>query len=147
MTPGIFIPRRWTLVVPLCPMGSQFDLFLSYILPKENFFGFQFAGVSFHFWPPKFTYIDGWTDGRMVGQAKSKKIMYLQNFSRTIRYFFLVVSWPPRRVLMTFSEKNSKKIKISKFVKKFRTTFFFQRFFSFFYQKKYISQKLFYIFS
>merc|ERR1712243_531587 len=37
----------------------------------------------------------------------------------------------PRRVFKTFSEKNSKKIKIFKFVKKFRTTFF-QQFLQFF---------------
>ena len=60
----------------------------------------------------------------MGGQAKSKKIMYFQHFSKTIRYFFLVVSRPLRRVFKTFSEKNSKKIKKIKFVKKFRTTFF-----------------------
>ena len=60
----------------------------------------------------------------MDGQAKSKKIMYLKNFSKTIRYFFLVVSRPLRRVFKTFSEKNSKKIKKIKFFKKFRTTFF-----------------------
>merc|ERR1712096_49993 len=57
------------------------------------------------------------------------------NFSKTVRYFFLVVPLPPRRVLKTFSEKNSKKIKKIKFVKKFRTTFFFQRFFRFFSKK------------
>ena len=68
---------------------------------------------------------DGWMgDGRTGGQAKSKKIMYFQHFSKTIRYFFLVVSLPLRRVFKTFSEKNSKKMKIFKFVKKFRTTFF-----------------------
>ena len=79
---------------------------------------------------------DGWMgDGWTGGQAKSKKIMYFQHFSKTIRYFFLVVFWPPRRLLNTFSEKNSKKIKILKFVKKFRTTFFFQRFFRFFIKK------------
>merc|ERR1712243_404616 len=78
---------------------------------------------------------DGWMDGWMVGQAKSKKIMYFQHFSKAIRYFFLVVSLPLRRVLKTFSEKNSKKIKILKFVKKFRTTFFFQRFFQIFFKK------------
>ena len=61
----------------------------------------------------------------------SKKV----NFSKTIQYFFLVVSLPPRRVFKTFSEKISKKIKIFKFVKKFRTTFFFQRFFRFFFKK------------
>merc|ERR1712243_245464 len=57
----------------------------------------------------------------------SKKV----NFSKTIQYFFLVVSLPFRRVFKTFSEKNSKKMKIFKFVKKFRTTFFweFLRFF------------------
>ena len=32
-------------------------------------------------------------------------------------------------------EKKSKKIKIFKFVKKFRTTFFFQRFFRYFFKK------------
>ena len=87
---------------------------------------------------------DGWRWWVMGdGQPKSKKIPYFKNFSKTIRYFFLVVSRPLRRVFKTFSEKNSKKIKIFKFVKKFRTTFFFQRFFRFFYQKMYISQKLF----
>merc|ERR1712131_104284 len=64
-----------------------------------------------------------------------KKIMYFQHFSKTIQYFFLVVSRPLRRVFKTFFEKNSKKIKIFKFVKKFRTTFFFQVFFRFFYKK------------
>merc|ERR1711954_396140 len=49
----------------------------------------------------------------------SKKV----NFSKTIGYFFLVVSCPLRKLLKTFSEKKSKKIKIFKFVKKFRTTF------------------------
>ena len=58
----------------------------------------------------------------------SKKV----NFSKTIRYFFLVVSLPLRSLLQTFSDKNSKKIKIFKFVKKFRTTFFSQWFFRFF---------------
>ena len=62
------------------------------------------------------------------GQPKSKKITYFSNFSKTIRYFFLVVSRPLRRVFKTFSEKNSKKIKNFKFVKKFRTTFFFSDF-------------------
>ena len=42
-------------------------------------------------------------------------------FSKTIQYFFLVLSLPPRRVLKTFSEKNLKKKK--RFVQKFRTTF------------------------
>ena len=46
---------------------------------------------------------DGWWKG---GQAKSKKIMYFKNFSKTIQYFFLVVSRPLRRVFKTFSEKN-----------------------------------------
>ena len=62
------------------------------------------------------------------GQEMSEKNRYFTNISKSIRYFFLVVSLPPRRVFKTFSEKNSKKIKIFKFVKKFRTTFFFQRF-------------------
>ena len=65
------------------------------------------------------------------GQPKSKKITYFSNFSKTIRYFFLVVSRPLRRVFKTFSEKNSKKIKKFKFVKKFRTTFFLSDFFDF----------------
>ena len=54
------------------------------------------------------TCIDGW-DGMgwvMVvvdGQAKSKKNTYFKNISKTIRYFFLVVSCLLRRVLKTFS--------------------------------------------
>ena len=60
----------------------------------------------------------------MGGQAKSKKIMYFKNFSKTIQYFFLVVSRPLRRVLKTFSEKISKKNKILILCKKFRTIFF-----------------------
>merc|ERR1712081_147228 len=43
----------------------------------------------------------------------SKKVY----FSKTIRYFFLVVLRPLRRLLKTFSEKNSKKIKKIKFLK------------------------------
>ena len=43
------------------------------------------------------------------GQAKSKKITYFKNFSKTILYFFLVVSRPLRRVFKTFSVKNSEK--------------------------------------
>merc|ERR1712035_42817 len=41
----------------------------------------------------------------------SKKV----NFSKVIQYFFLVVSRPLRKIFKTFSEKNSKKIKIFKF--------------------------------
>ena len=82
----------------------------------------------------------------MVGQAKSKKIMYLKNFSKTIRYFFLVVSRPLRRVSKTFSEKNSKKNKIFIFCKKFRTIFFSSDFFDFFIEKS-IFLKNFSIFS
>ena len=90
---------------------------------------------------------DGWMgDGRTDGQAKSEKIMYFQHFSKTIRYFFLVVSRPLRRVFKTFSEKNSKKMKIFKFVKKFRTTFFFQRFFRFLIKKSYFSKTIRYFF-
>ena len=65
----------------------------------------------------------GWTDG----QAKTKKIMYFQNISKTMGYFFLVVSRPLRRVLQTFSDKNSKKIQFLFFSKNFEQ-FFFQRF-------------------
>ena len=60
----------------------------------------------------------------MGGQAKSKKIMYFKNFSKTIRYFFLVVSRPLRKVFKTFSAKNSKKNKNFILSKKFRTIFF-----------------------
>ena len=77
----------------------------------------------------------------MDGQEMSKKNTYFTNFSKSIRYFFLVVSRPLRRVFKTFSEKNSKKNKIFKFVKKFRTIFFFNDFFRFFDQKMHISQK------
>merc|ERR1712212_1358436 len=62
--------------------------------------------------------------GVMDGQPKSKKIMYFSNFSKTIRYFFLVVSRPLRRDYKTFSEKNSKKNKNLILSKKFRTIFF-----------------------
>ena len=69
---------------------------------------------------------DGWVMGD--GQPKSKKITYLKNFSKTIRYFFLVVSRPLRRVFKTFSEKISKKNLIFILCKKFRTIFFFSDF-------------------
>merc|ERR1712035_119677 len=83
---------------------------------------------------------------RMGGQAKSNKIMYFQHFSKTIRYFFLVVSRPLRRVFKTFSEKNSKKIKIFKFVKKFRTIFFLVIFSIFFSKKVNFSKTIRYFF-
>ena len=84
---------------------------------------------SYYLYPPgsparSAACINGWVDGWTDGQAKSKKTMYFQNISKNIRYFFLVVSRPLRRVFKTFSEKNSKKIEIFKFVKKFRTIFF-----------------------
>ena len=63
---------------------------------------------------------DGWTDGL----AKSKKIMYFKHFSKTIRYFFLVVSRPLITVFKTFFEKNSKKNKKFILSKKFHTIFF-----------------------
>merc|ERR1711954_76796 len=72
----------------------------------------------------------------------SKKV----NFSKSIRYFFLVVSLPLRRLLKTFSEKNSKKIKEIKFVKKFRTTFFFSDFFDIFSKKVNFSKTIRYFF-
>ena len=50
----------------------------------------------------------------------SKKVY----FSNITRYFFLVVSRPLRRVIKTFSEKNSKKNKKFILCKKFRTIFF-----------------------
>ena len=74
------------------------------------------------------------TDGGgwwMDGQLKSKKILYFKNFSNTIRYFFLVVSRPLRRVFKTFSWISSKKNKIFMIFFKFRTIFF-QRFLRFF---------------
>ena len=72
----------------------------------------------------------------------SKKV----NFSKNIRYFFLVLSRPPRRVLKPFSEKNSKKIKNFKFFKFFRTTFFFEDFFDFLTKKTYFSKSIRYFF-
>ena len=39
---------RWS------PMGSQFDLFLSYIYPKRSFFNLNLQTVSGHFWPQNF---------------------------------------------------------------------------------------------
>ena len=59
--------------------------------------------------------------------SEKNPIFFFPEFFETIQYFFLVVSRPFRRVLKTFSEKNSKKIKIIKFVKKFRKTFFFEK--------------------
>ena len=73
--------------------------------------------------PRQLVLTDGWVDGWKDGQAKSKKIMYFQHFSKTIRYFFLVISWPPRRLFKTFSEKNSKKKK--KKCQKISNNFFF----------------------
>ena len=75
----------------------------------------------------------------MDGQPKSKKITYFSNFSKTIRYFFLVVSRPLRRVFKTFSEKNSKKNKIFILSKKFRTIFFSAIFSNFLSKKVYFS--------
>ena len=57
--------------------------------------------------------------------------MYFQNISKTTKYFFLVVCWPPSKVFKTFFEKKLKKIKFVFFVKTFEQ-FFFQRFFRFF---------------
>merc|ERR1712243_181275 len=62
----------------------------------------------------------------------SKKV----NFSKTIEYFFLVVSLPLRRLFKTFSEKNSKKIKIFLICQKISKNFFFSAIFSIFFQKK-----------
>ena len=58
------------------------------------------------------------------GQPKSKKITYFKNFSKTIRYFFLVVLRPLRRVFKTFSAKNSKKNKNFIYLKNFAQFFF-----------------------
>ena len=63
-----------------------------------------------------------------------QKSMFFKNFSKTIRYFFRIVSRPLRRVSKTFSEKKSKKKSNFIFVKKFRTTFF-SAILSIFYQK------------
>ena len=49
----------------------------------------------------------GWTDG----QAESKKVMYFKNISKPLQFFFLIVSRLIRRVLETFCDANSKKIK------------------------------------
>merc|ERR1711973_100600 len=68
-------------------------------------------------------------------------------FSKTIRYFFLVVSRPLRRVFKTFSEKNSKKIKNFICFKFFLITFFFfSDFFVFFSKKVNFSKNIRYFF-
>merc|ERR1712035_269470 len=85
-------------------------------------------------------------DGRMGGQAKSKKIMYFQHFSKTIRYFVLVVSLPLRRLLKTFSEKKSKKIKKINFSKNFEQLFFFSDFVDIFSKKVNFSKTIRYFF-
>ena len=48
--------------------------------------------------------MDGW-----MGHGRprvAEQIMYYKHISKNIKYFFLVVSRPPRRALSTFSEKN-----------------------------------------
>ena len=50
--------------------------------------------------------VDG--DGWMDGQAASKKIMYFKNISKTISYFFQVVSRPLRKAFKTFPVNNPK---------------------------------------
>ena len=52
------------------------------------------------------------------------KIKYFQHFSKTIRHFYLVVSWPLEEFLRHFLRKTRKKIFFF-FCKKFRTFFFF----------------------
>ena len=69
--------------------------------------------------------MDGWV---MDGPQET---MFFGNISKTTQYFFLIVSGPLRRLFKTSFLKNSKKIKIFKFVKKFRTIFFFSDFFDF----------------
>ena len=80
--------------------------------------------------------IDGLTGH--FGLFLAQKSCFFSNFSKISHDFFLNVSRPLRTVFKTFSEKNSKKIKEIKFVKKFRTTFFFSAIFRFFDQKKHI---------
>ena len=111
----------------MLPYGVPFESLIFYIFPYVKFFDFIFTGGKCSKKFPEFFYIDGMVmgDGRTDGQAKSKKIMYFKHFSKTIRYFFLVVSCPPRRVFKTFSEKNSTtKMKSLVFVGKKRTIFF-----------------------
>ena len=135
LTPSIFYPPEGVpnAVVPLWgPIWVSF-YFISSL--GELFWGSIYWRYLLIFDARDFLYWrmgDGWMgDGRMGGQAKSKKIMYFQHFSKTIRYFFLVVSPPPRRLSNTFSKKKSKKLKNFKFFKKFRTIFFFSDFFDF----------------
>ena len=134
-----FIPRR-VYLTQWYPYGVPFESLSLLYPPRWTFLGFNLQTVSAHFWPPRFFILtDGWMgDGRMVGQAKSKIIMYFQHLSKTIRYFFLVVSRPLRRLFKTFSDKNSRKKKSKNYEK-----LFFSAIVSFFFQKKWISQKLF----
>ena len=66
--------------------------------------------------------------------------------SQKLLNIFLVVSRLFKRVLKTFSEKNLKKIKRFKLVKKFRTPFFFSDFFIFLSKKVYFSKTIPYFF-
>merc|ERR1711872_1149745 len=78
---------------------------------------------------------DGWVMDGWAGSQSRKKSCIFNISQKLFDIFFLVVSFPLRRVFKTFSERNSKKIKNFKFFKIFRTTFFFQRFFRFFFKK------------
>ena len=130
----------------MLPYGVPFDSLSFLYLTPTHFFDLKFPIGNRPFFRPRFFiltdgWMDGWWmgDGRMDGQANSEKIMYFQHFSKTIRYYFLVVSLPLRRVFKTFSKKKKK-------IKKFRTTFFFSDFFHFFSKKVNFSKTIRYFF-
>ena len=105
---------------------------LSFLYLLGNFFlGFILRAVDAHFWPPKFFNVtdgmDGWGDGptkKTCFSAISQKLL------NVFSWLFLVPLEDFKRHLCWKTKK-----KKNKKVKKFRTSFFFQRFFQFFFKK------------
>ena len=68
-TARFFLPRRWTLVVPL--WGPTFISFCFISAPRKKILDFDLQTVSAHFWPLYFFllwWMDGWmADGWMDG--------------------------------------------------------------------------------
>ena len=83
-------------------------VFLKFILEYSR------KKIGMFFFSKNFAKIEGWFFFRLFEHK-------FANFSKTTRYFFLIVFGPLRRDFKTSSAKKSKKITIFKFFKKFRT--------------------------